>query len=305
MALRLLTPEEFERARTTRQRSILGKWMKALRLTKSELDEIRHVIGEEEYAKLIQAPAPEESGPVTYLHELKDYAEIYQRSPRQIKRWIRAGRNAKPPDLPPLDNRAEMLAWWNRMLVAEQLRQKPPAILEHYAIEAARDVAPAAAPGFAALDVSSLKVEEGIALQQAREFLAATAHQLKEAYASGQDAMIGRVQARWEKALGAVRLAEDSERRAAMSRGDLLPKHEVLSELSQVLEMIRNMQATMSRRIRAELGGNLPPEIDARLDAAIERQRARETAVLRRLKYFGSVEEIILELDQATSAAAA
>src|SRR5262249_28065553 len=144
MPLRQLTPEEFEKAQTTRQRSILAKWMHARRLTKTELDEIRHVIGEEEYAKGVQAPASDEPGQTIYLHELKDDAGVYQRSARQIKRWIRAGRNAKPPDMPPLDERGEMLAWWNRMQVAGQLKQKPPPVLEHFAIEGAKGETPAA-----------------------------------------------------------------------------------------------------------------------------------------------------------------
>jgi hypothetical protein len=51
----------------------------------------------------------------------------------------------------------------------------------------------------------------------------------------------------------------------------------------------------MSRRIRKRLPG-LPSEWDAKLDEAIELERAREESVLRRLAVFGSAREIELEL---------
>jgi hypothetical protein len=302
MALRSFNEEELKKARDARQQILISRWLKRARLSRLELDEIRSVIGEEEYAKALAAgdqPLPVgERG--QYLHELKEYAATYKRSARQIKRWIKAGREAKPPDMPPLDHPGKMLAWWSRMQIADRLKQKPPAILEQFAIDEAKGE-----PGgeLSAINIGELEVKEGAALQQARRFLVATGKQLEDAYAAGQDAVIGRVQLRWEKSLGAVRLAEESERKAALARGDSFPKHEVLSELSQLIETIRNMQSTMSRRIRARLG-MLPAEVDAKLDEAIEAERARESAALRRAKYFQSIGEIILELDQASGVAA-
>lgn len=297
-----LTTEQWSEVRAAREDAILIRIGKSL-ASRAEIEEVRHRIPEEEYVRLVGKPLAESSeahsGKAQYLHELKDYAETYRRSPRQIKRWIRAGRYAKPPELPPLDAPAGMLAWWNRMLVQEQLKQKPPVILEQFAIDAAKGVAPGK---LTAIDVSQLDVA-GVGLKQARGFLAAAAQQLTEAYGAGDDAMIGRVQARWEKALSAVRLAEVEERKSAQARGDLLPKPEVLSELSQLIEMVRNMTATMSRRIRARVGP-LPPELDAKLDGAIEQERAREWAALKRAKYFGTIEEVVLELDEAAGVAA-
>src|SRR6267378_2571093 len=117
MALRSLTEAELEKARTARQQSILAKWMRAARLSKSELDEIRHIIGDEQYNAALATPGT--GDPLTaqagYLEELPHYAEVYKRSVRQIKRWIKAGRYAKPRELPPLDQPGKMLAWWNRM----------------------------------------------------------------------------------------------------------------------------------------------------------------------------------------------
>ena len=65
--------------------------MKRLRLSRPQLDEIRPVIGEEEYSKALAEinngarPDPL-SGRAEYLHELAHYEKISKRSVRQIKR---------------------------------------------------------------------------------------------------------------------------------------------------------------------------------------------------------------------------
>ncbi len=298
-----LTADQLAHAVAARHKVLFNKWvLRKQRLTRAELDELRPDIGEEQYAKgiaeLDQSPVGDTSLPGDYLHELKDYAKLYGRSVRQIKRWTKLGRDARPRDMPPLDRPGKMLAWWNR-----NIKLPPPPILEQFALDEAKGTEAEAPGALKGVDVNQLDVAEGVALKQAKRFLAATAGQLEEAYKTGNDAMIGRLQPRWEKALSAVRLAEDSERKAAERSGDLLPRVEVLSAINQLIEIMRNMQSTMSRRIRARLGV-LSAELDAQLDAVIEAERSRECAVLRRCAYFGTVEDVILELDQSAGVAA-
>src|SRR5262249_32355957 len=165
MALRELTVEELDKARTQRQQAILSRWMAGARLSRAELDEIRDVIGEERFKESGGVQGPDAlSGQAQYLHDLKDYAATYRRSVRQIKRWIKAGRYAKPPVMPPLDAPGEMLAWWNRMLAIGQLKQKPPVVLEQFAIAQSKGDAPTG--GLSAIDISLLNVEEGMAIRQ-------------------------------------------------------------------------------------------------------------------------------------------
>jgi hypothetical protein len=309
MALRSLTPEELERARNTRQQILVAKWMRRSRISRAELDEIRVVIGEEEYAKaLIEQENPATPDPFSdraeYVHRLTHYEKIFKRSVRQIKRWIKAGRLAKPPELPPLDEPGKMLDWWHRMVAAEQLTQSPPPVLEQFAIEAAK-LGPSSGAGageLGAIDISKLETVQGIELKQAYSFLAATGMQLETAYANANDALITRIQKRWKDALDAVRMAEDSQRKAQKATGELLARPEVISELLVLIETLASMQRTMSRRIRARFGV-LPPEIDAKLDEVIEAERARECAALRRAKVFSSIDEVILELDTAACVA--
>jgi hypothetical protein len=53
MALRSLTEAEIERARTARTFILIARWKDRKRLTRSQIKEIRPIIGEEEYAKAL------------------------------------------------------------------------------------------------------------------------------------------------------------------------------------------------------------------------------------------------------------
>lgn len=51
-----------------------------------------------------------------YVHPLKHYETIYETKARAMKRWIAIGRDATPPELPPLDDPPRMRAWWVRCM---------------------------------------------------------------------------------------------------------------------------------------------------------------------------------------------
>ena len=65
----------------------------------------------------------------SYSQPLQIYADRYNYSLRAIKRWIALGRTLSPEeDLPPLDEPAEMAAWWERMREAGLLKWKVPEV---------------------------------------------------------------------------------------------------------------------------------------------------------------------------------
>jgi Major intrinsic protein len=108
MALRSLNEEELERARNARPLNTVLKWRSGKLLRCDKLDRIRDVIGEKAYAETLAeieaSPTPDPfSNRAEYLHELARYEKIFQRRARQIKRWIKAGRYAKPAEILPLD----------------------------------------------------------------------------------------------------------------------------------------------------------------------------------------------------------
>lgn len=50
-----------------------------------------------------------------YQKPLEHYAKIYGRDKRNIKRWIKDGREASPQDFPPFDDPPAMAAWFRRV----------------------------------------------------------------------------------------------------------------------------------------------------------------------------------------------
>lgn len=218
------------------------------------------------------------AAPARYLHPLAHYASILKRQDRQLKRWIAQGRSIVPPELPPFDDLPKLAAWFSKAyntcapddLVAlaeasSPLRSNP-------------------------IDVSLLEATYVQVVEDARRFVKASAQQLSEAFASGQETLIDRAQRRFERAADGLRKLEAGERAAAKQRGDLISVADLLPEMSALLGTLRVMRSTMGRRIRARL--TLPPELDAKLDAVIEDERRGEEAVLRRLSQFRSVDEI-------------
>lgn len=297
-----------QRAQLARAMSLYARWLKGGQLSLPQLREVRPQLGEENYARALALLGVEEndaaisetvevdrvwSGP-----ELQNFVPTYGRSVRQMKRWIATGRAAKKPELPPLERPDLMRDWWTR-----HMTQRCPAKIVQAAIDVARNPTTPAEPGASgsagkSIDVKQLEMVSGQAVLQANRFLAATANALEAAYLDGNDAEIDRLQKRWDKALNAVRLAESSERAARKQDGDLIPKAVLFPELSTYLEVQRVMRSTMARKVCSSLA-DLSDEIRERVASAIEKQRAPEESILRRLPQFRSIEEIELELTAA------
>jgi hypothetical protein len=278
--------EETQRFAKVRETSLLIKWSRGGRLSRTEFEEIRHRLP---VGSTLDNETPalnlDESGRARYKKELVHYESIYNTKVRQLKKYIAVGKAAKPPELPPLDQPPEMPGWW-----ARHMKQRvPPRLL---ALAATRQPEENDEAG---IDVGKLSGDVGDAVRRARVFLEAADRQLSEAYDSGVDSKIEVKQRRWLKALEALRKAEAAEREDRKASDELIPRVELLPELSQLLEVLRHMRSTMKRRIIARIG-IMPPDFPAdftdRLSVAIEIERANEDAVLRRLKQFRSVEEI-------------
>lgn len=97
------------------------------RLNTGELAELEGILP----AKVLRRQPVER---VAYLYPLSHYCATYERSLRLIKGWIDDGRSHHPdPILPPLDQPADMLAWW-RIVKSN----RPPDILVRLASEGSR-----------------------------------------------------------------------------------------------------------------------------------------------------------------------
>jgi hypothetical protein len=96
-------PEELIKARRI---ALTRKWATGGKLSKEEQKEAG-----------IPDPAPALSRQTSdrYQKPLEHYAKIYGRDKRNIKRWIKDGREASPQDFPPFDEPSAMAAWFRRV----------------------------------------------------------------------------------------------------------------------------------------------------------------------------------------------
>jgi len=219
-----------------------------------------------------------------YQRKSNDYQKIYGVSERTIDRWLELGKLAIPPDLPPLDTPSAMAAWW-----ARHMKQRVPSNL----IFAARSSGSSElGHEVTSIDIQSLETAAGDALKQSGAYMAAAHQHLTKAYASGDDARIEICHRRWIKALEARRKAESAAREDAKITGDLIPLAELLPELSQLLQVIRQRSDGAPRRVLRRFEYDLPPEIVQQLTAALNFEFEQFRAVLRHLKQFKTSEEV-------------
>lgn len=96
-------PEELLQARKI---ALTRKWAAGGKLTKEE---------RKEAGIPDPAPALQRQTSDRYKKPLEHYAKLYGRDKRNIKRWIKDGREASPQDFPPFDDPPAMAAWFRRV----------------------------------------------------------------------------------------------------------------------------------------------------------------------------------------------
>lgn len=100
----------YEELHQARRAALTRKWITGAKLTREEMDEAG-----------LPDPAPTLKRQTTdrYQKSQAHYAAIYERDVKNIKRLIAKGRTATPQDFPPLDEPAEMAAWFRRNMGQE------------------------------------------------------------------------------------------------------------------------------------------------------------------------------------------
>lgn len=96
-------PEELMQARRI---ALTRKWATGGKLSKEE----RKEAGIPDLAPALQRQTSDR-----YQKPLEHYAKLYGRDKRNIKRWIKDGREASPQDFPPFDDPPAMAAWFRRV----------------------------------------------------------------------------------------------------------------------------------------------------------------------------------------------
>jgi hypothetical protein len=267
-----------------RRNALFARWSQGGKLGKTELKEISDLLPKIPADPDRREMAEEAPAKPVYEKNLEDYAPIYSCSVRQIHRWIAFGKARKPPELPPLDAPAEMAAWWLR-----NMKNRAPAKL--LALAAQKETGEASLTA-SAIDLTKLEGAAGDGLRQARAVRMAADQHLTEAYASKSDERIEICQRRWLRAVEQERKLEAAAREDAKASGALIPRGELLPELSQTVEVFGQMTKSSGRRIKEKFSAYLSPELAERLKVEVENEWKRCFGVFRRLEYLTDLDEI-------------
>lgn len=221
----------------------------------------------------------------TYAQPLEAYAAKFDFSIRTIKRWIALGRDLEPADLPPLDEPAEMAAWWERLRAAGVLKWKVPEVFAAPGIEKPkRGAVDSAKEADSVKRAGEAAAEQGLgfsaALRRAQE-AERLAHERwqqelqKEGDAFDPVAEKRRAEA-WDRA---AKLLESLETKADKILGRDFVRIEEVEELVVEREtQLRDGLRSLGTRACTKLG--LPAEIFAKVVEAIDGELDRVFLVL-------------------------
>jgi hypothetical protein len=235
-----------------------------------------------------------EPGPGT--EEMADLVKFYRRSARQIRRWMRIGREKN--DSCPVFAPAKMPNWWTRCMtqtVPEDILRQAigvngiPGVPDRVVPNAA-DSLPL--PPIDLADAAQLG--EDVTVKQIRTLAMAVWKQLEAAYQK-QGLDLGMLHNRYDRIRQLLNKVEAAERQARKEAGNLIPREEIERETDRLCEMLRQMRTSMARRV-IELCPRLPTQYRDEVVSAIERVRAREDQIFRRFDKLSSEEEFLSEL---------
>jgi hypothetical protein len=257
-----------------------------------------------------QATPEGKSGPISAA-DLARWGKIYQTGPRALRRWHARGIANSDPC--PLDTPNAMPAWWarnSRQIVPEKIMsaaravtgEKSPAAAPHGTSpdspppSASGEPGAVGSPPAAPIDITAFNLDEGQAVAQQRQIVAALFHQLQQAYLQGHPTEL--LQGRYLKASTALRQLEKDDREDKAHRGRFLLREEQERDAATCADMFRQMHAGMIRRV-AELCPDVPQKYMRLVVDAITRVRAHEARCLQRLPTYTSETDLLADLAAA------
>jgi hypothetical protein len=228
---------------------------------------------------------------------LKELIALYRvdASPRTLRRWIANGANVEDP--------VSLKKWWvtqrTHNTVPDWLHRaasaatQPPVVVE-------KADAPSAPPVTSgeSVNLSDYQLGEGAAVSQQRSLVAALWAQLERAYLSPTTSDVDVLQAKYNKAVEALRRLEKDDLAFQKERGLMIPRVTVQRDIAAACELIRQMSETEKRRV-LELCPTLGPEQRAEVAAAIDRICEVRTRVFRNLKSLKTTDDALLQFTAA------
>jgi hypothetical protein len=216
------------------------------------------------------------------VEQLAAWAAQYGRSERQIRRYLEEGEAAGDPC--PLNDPIAFREWWPR----HKKWRTPDWLLA--AAESCGGVARPSAPVSESIDLASHSLEEGEAVRQARKLVGALWQQLERAYRENVGSVDG-IQKKYEKAMQLLASAERADREDAKQRRLLVDRVKVQRDINTATEVLRQMRASMERRVLERLP-ELAPEVKRRIADIIGEVREQEDGVFRQLPTLKGLDDV-------------
>ncbi|GAA5139339.1 hypothetical protein GCM10023213_19850 [Prosthecobacter algae] len=248
-------PDELQAARLA---ALMRRYAQGKPLTKDQQRELSLVLPS-------NRPIVKRITTESYRHKLSHYVPVLglkgKDPERKLKRWIAAGREKSPPDLPPFDQPQLMPEWWRR-----NMTWKVPDYIQAFEQQAA-DATPEAAtaerlpdpqqaptttvPGKPAeagteqtgvpmfLDMGA-EVSSDVGLQQVRALVQATFNQLQRCLESGHVTQANSYRREWQTLVGTLRQWEKDIVKIQEGKGEVLRTRVINTELVRILTVMRH-----------------------------------------------------------------
>lgn len=219
---------------------------------------------------------------VKYPDKLSHYEALYDTDERSLKRYVKKGRSANPPDLPPFHRPVEMPEWWARRMhnrcpagilnAAEKARKaiasEPAPAQEQQPTTAADAPSRPAAVQRDFSDIQTLDIAANV--EQLRRSLAIIERQLEEArrgeIVDGKlvidDGAISSRQRDYRETFAELRKAENDLLEWKEKMGELVLRDEVRAENNRIAAAIYRAVVQLVKTVRPQISGKSEPEQD-------------------------------------------
>lgn len=275
----LAASAEMEDLQKARSAALLRRWATGGKLSRAEMREVNSHFEEEGKRGPVRVTSDQ------YANPLRIYAEQIwpegnlDSSIRKLKRWVKKGKEADPPDLPPLDDMPRMARWYER----HHRASKAPEYLRRFEDQEEKSGATSrpAAPGTEtsdeggegiAMKLGDGEMESDMGLRQVRRLAEGVFNQMEEAIKRGKTKEYKTLQREYLSLIGTLRQWEKDIIKIQEGKGEVLRTRVVNSELVQIFTAIAQSYYTglvkLIRELRPEMPGN---EVHA---MAIERRDA-------------------------------
>lgn len=268
-------PEELQKARSA---ALLRRFALGQNLSKDQKSELSSVLP-------VTKPAAKRITSETYRYRLSHYVSVLGiegKDPRKkLKRWIAAGREKTPPDLPPFDEPQHMADWWRRCMeirVPLNLLRLEQQDTDHDVGASGASAAPsspgappppsskAAAPadgeaiGIPMMLNVGAEMSSDLGLQQVRALVVATFEQLSEALAVGHLSRANNLRREWQTLVGTLRAWEKDIVQIQEGKGEVMRTRIINTELVRIFNVMRQSFTNTMLHLCEQLAPDMPPQ---------------------------------------------